>query len=127
MNVIEKIKNTNHSYYCSNSNYHVRVGNRGLRTYNTWQDFKSEFLIYIDHDYSHCFRFDIVNNYNDENDGESNAEHSLYLYFMMQRKGNFIPAYIKNLYDEDLEGVNRYLNDCWNYIKGQWIEFANRV
>ena len=124
-----ELKETNHRYYCSDTNYYVGGANGqnyGLVEFPTWDDFKYEWLdnnLSIDHDYNHCFRFDIKKKYDRETDTESDTEFSLHLYFMMQRKGNFVPVYIESVTEGDMEDVNAYLDQCWTYIKNQWIEF----
>ncbi len=123
-----KLKETNHSYYCQDSNYYVNgLDNFGRVDYDTWSDFKEEWLskdLWIDHDYNHCFRFDIKEKYDHEEDKEIKGEYSLHLYFMLQRKGNFVPVYIKTITDKDMLEVNQYLEQCWNYLKEQWIELV---
>lgn len=125
-----KLKETNHSYYCQDSNYYVggeNGKNFGRADYDTWSDFKEEWLnkdLWIDHDYNHCFRFDIKEKYDSEEDTEIKGEYSLHLYYMLQRKGNFVPVNIKTITDKDMEEVNQYLEQCWNYLKEQWFELS---
>lgn len=123
-----KLKQTEHNYYCSDTNYYVNGhGNFGLAEFPTWQDFKYEWLdddLNIDHDYNHCFRFDIKKRYDEETDEELDNEFSLHLYYIMQRKGNFVPVYIEAITEEDMVEVNKYLESCWKYIKTQWSEFS---
>jgi hypothetical protein len=45
---------------------------------------------------------------------------------MLQRKGNFIPITIKEITENDMQEIEKYLNDCWEYLKNQWIEFSNK-
>lgn len=122
-------KLTNHSYYCSDTNYYANAMERdgfGAHHYDTWKDFQNHWLegeFDIDHDYNHVFRFDITPQYDPVEDIEYEDRFSLKLYFMLQRKGNFVPVLIRNLKEEDMEDVNKYLQMCWDYMKGQWEEF----
>jgi hypothetical protein len=123
-------KETNHNYYCSDTNYYVgnyNGENYGRCDYNTWQEFKEAWLnedLTIDHDYNHCFRFDIKPLYDSETDEELKDRFSLCLYFMLQRKGIFRPVAIKEITQNDISEIEQYLRDCWEYIKKQWEEFS---
>ncbi|MGG2091294.1 hypothetical protein AB1283_00825 [Bacillus sp. S13(2024)] len=125
-----KLKATNHSYYCSDSNYYIGNSygeNFGRCVYETWRDFKEAWLnedLTIDHDYNHCFRFDINPHRDYETDKEIEGKFSLDLYFMLQRKGIFRPVHIKEIAESDMPEIEKYLSACWNYIKGQWEEFS---
>ena len=118
-----ELKATNHSYYCNDENY-FRETQRKLET---WQDFKDDWLgegIEIDHDFNHCFRFDIKPLVDSETDEEYGDRFSLYLYIMVQRKGAFVPVEIKEIKKEDMKEIEEYLSQCWSYLKGQWSEFS---
>lgn len=119
-----ELRNTNHSYYCNDANYY---SNKSLVEFKTWEDFKSSWLnedLWIDHDYSHCFRFDIKSHFDTELDEEIKDKFSLHLYMMLQRKGNFIPILINEITENDMQEIERYLTDCWKYLKNQWAEFS---
>jgi hypothetical protein len=123
-----ELKITNHSYYCNDGNYYK---SNSLAEYDTWQDFKDEWFLLkgdgIDHDYNHCFRFDIVNQFDYETDTEYLDKFSLKLYYMLQRKGNFVPVTIKEITEQDIPEVEKYLKECWEYLKGQWEEFSKKI
>lgn len=119
-----ELKATNHSYYCNDGNYY---SNEAYGEFNTWQDFREAWFHTsegIDHDYNHCFRFDIKPLYDHENDIDFEDRFSLSLYMMLQRKGAFIPVEIKEIKKEDMKEIEDYLQSCWDYIKGQWMEFS---
>lgn len=127
-----QLKETNHSYYCSESNYYVgdmQGENHGLAKCDTWLDFKETWLgggedgLGIDIDYNLCFRFDIKKKHDDE-DEEIEGVFELWLFFMQQRKGNYVPVYIKNITDQDMAEINIFLKRQWDYMKGQWSEFS---
>lgn len=95
-----KLKATNHSYYCNDGNYY---SSNSLAEFDTWEDFKQSWLddnLTIDHDYNHCFRFDIKPLYDFDLDKEFDDRFSLHLYMMLQRKGNFIPITIKEIFEK---------------------------
>lgn len=117
-----KLQKTNHSYYCSDSNYYVDGhSNFGLCEYDTWNDFKDDWLLpnnALDDDYNHVFRFDIL-----EKD-EDSGEFELWLFFILQRKGIYRPVWIKNIEEKDMEEIEQFLKDRWNYLKKQWEEIS---
>lgn len=122
-----ELKATNHSYYCNDSNYFSsEVG----ESFDTWSEFKSEWLdekLSIDHDYNHCFRFDINPLFDPDLDIEYDNRFSLHLYMMLQRKGIFIPIVIEEIFQEDMAEIKEYLHACWGYLQGQWEEFSEQV
>lgn len=117
-----ELKATNHSYYCSDTNYYVHgLRNHGRCDYDIWADFKEEWLDpgeLIDDDYNHLFRFDIHEE--SENPGHFNME----LFFILQRKGIFRPVFIREITSEDIVEINDFLKDRWEYLKNQWEEFS---
>lgn len=118
-----ELKPTSHSYYCNDGNYY---SNDSLVVFQTWSEFKESWMnddLSIDHDYNHCFRFDIVNKYDSDTDEELEGVFSLKLYMILQRKGIFISITIEEIEDSDMMEIKKYLSDCWDYIKGQWEEF----
>lgn len=122
-----KFEETNHSYYCSENNYYVgnRSGeNYGRSEYDTWNDFKEDWLYEdntIDCDYNLCFRYDIKNKY-DEDDNELSNEYELWLFFILQRKGIYRPVWIKTIEEKDILELEIFLNHQWEYMKEQWKE-----
>lgn len=117
-----ELKNTSHRYYCSNTNYYVDGReNHGRCDYDTWADFKEEWLdkgVSIDDDYNHLFRFDIYDT--DDNPGHFSME----LFFILQRKGIFRPVFIREITKEDMEEIEIFLKGRWEYLKNQWREFS---
>ena len=82
-----KLEATNHSYYCSETNYYVDgYRNHGRSDYDTWQDFKEAWLFddgSIDHDYNHCFRFDIL----ETHDEDDNPTGGFYMWSLCKDSG----------------------------------------
>ena len=120
-----ELKATNHRYYCNETNYYVDGhSNYGRCDYDTWQDFKDEWLdkdLGIDDDYNHCFRFDITEGY-DEND-DPNGELKLWLFFILQRKGIYRPVQIKSITQDDMDEIDQFLSNRFGYLMNQWQEF----
>lgn len=122
-----KLQATNHRYYCSDSNFYVgnhNGENWGRAEYESWQEFKDNWFMSngeIDHDYNHCFRFDIEN-HTDEGGETIPNRFLLRLYMMHQRKGRFIPIHIKEIMESDMPEIKSYLKECWEYLCQQWVE-----
>lgn len=118
-----ELKATDHSYYCSDSNYYVGGReNYGRCDYDSWADFKEEWLNKdgsIDDDLNHLFRFDIIKS------EEEPGKFYLWLFFVLQRKGIFRPVWIKNLNSEDIPEIEEFLKLRWEYMKEQWKEFSH--
>ena len=120
-----KLKETNHSYYCSESNFYVNgYQNFGRCEYESWNSFKEEWLNpedLLDDDLNHVFRFDITKN-------EKNPEkYDLWLFFILQRKGIYRPVWIKNITSDDISDIEDFLKDRWEYMKNQWVEVLENV
>ena len=97
-----KLNVTNHPYYCSKSNYYVGgYDNFGRSEYDSWSDFKEEWLgigddsLGIDSDLNYCVRFDITQN-------EDSGAKDLWLFFLLQRKGIFSPVQVRNIKDSEI-------------------------
>ena len=103
-----KLNVTNHPYYCSKSNYYVGgYDNFGRSEYDSWSDFKEEWLgigddsLGIDSDLNYCVRFDITQN------EDSGAKQ------------------VRNIKDSDMPEIEKFLKRQWKYIKKMWKEFSN--
>lgn len=119
-----KLEQTNHPYYCSDNNYY---SNEASNSFDSWGEFKEDFAPEnIDHDYNYVVRFDL-NKYSDEDSENEDCENNyvLHLYYLQQRKGNFLPVLINNIKEEDMDEINNYLKEYSNYIKSLWSEFIN--
>ena len=121
-----ELKETDHSYYCSESNYYVsgRDGqNFGRCEYPTWDDFKEDWLmtgpVDLDDDYNHLFRFDICEN-------EEKSGFKMWLFFILQRKGIYRPVLVHSITTEDIPEIEEFLRKRWEYMKGQWSEFSEK-
>lgn len=109
-----ELKETRHRYYCSDQNYHKA---NALVEYDDWEDFKGSWYHADrepDHDLNHCFRFDITK--------DDSGVYSLHLFFIIQKKGDFVPVIVRGITEDDIEEVEEYLNSCWMYLCSQWQE-----
>jgi len=112
-----ELKTTEHSYYCKDGNHY---SNGCFFRYENWKEFQEEWLEgFVDHDYNHCFRYDITNE-----DEEKVNDFSLKLYFMQQRIGRFVAVTINNITEKDMPEIEEYLESCWGYLQNQWEEFS---
>lgn len=120
-----ELKETNHSYYCSETNYYVKQSkNYGRCDYDTWDEFKQVWLnedSSIDCDYNLCFRYDIKQK-RDIEISEVVESYELWLFFVLQRKGIYRPVVIRNITKDDMVQLETFLNLQWKYIKNQWQE-----
>lgn len=127
-----ELKATDHNYYCSENNYYVgnsRGENYGRCEYETWNEFKEEWLDnsgLIDCDYNLCFRYDILQKRDYDTD-ELIEGYQLWLFFILQREGIYRPVLIKNLIENNLGELEKFLKYQWSYIKSQWIEVNNQT
>lgn len=124
-----ELKETKHSYYCSENNYRANGNeNHGRREYDTWEEFCEEWLgkdKSIDDDYNHCFRYDILQKRHRETD-ELVEGYRLWLFFILQRKGNYVPVLIKTITEKDMIDIETFLKERWEYLIGQWSEFSTK-
>lgn len=127
-----KLQETKHEYYCSENNYYVgnyNGENHGRCDYETWSEFKKEWLgigedeLWLDDDYNHVFRFDILEKKDD--DERRLGEFELWLFFILQRKGIYRPVWIKKITQDDMSEINEFLKNRWSYMQNQWHEFSN--
>lgn len=120
-----KLRATQHSYYCSESNFYVdKRRNFGRYDFETWNEFKRTFglknCIYDD-DLNHVFRFDITEN------SDNPGTFGLWLFLVLQRKGIYRPIHIENITEKDVPEIQEFLRERWKYMKSQWEEFSKEV
>ena len=103
------MKETDHRYYCSSSNYY---SNDPRREFETVTDFLDE-MFDADIDMNLCFRFDIHK--------EVNETYYAEFFIIQQRKGVFMPVRC-NSYNPEVEGgrLESYLKKHWNYMNNLW-------
>lgn len=114
-----KLEPTNHSYFCAESNCFVEGPDFGLLEAETVKELKFDYGIMVegeDDDYNLLFRYDLEQ-------GE-NGNYMLKLFYVHQRKGNFLPVRVMNVTEEDLEEINAYLKRKWKHMEYLWCEFS---
>jgi predicted glutamine amidotransferase len=115
-----EVKTTNHPYYCNLGNYYVTLAdNGGLIEYESWTEFIQEWGN-ADIDYNLLFRFDIVDACDE--DDKVTGEKDLQLFYIMQRKGDFVPVIVHDIKIEDRAEIVMYLKSHWEYMKSMWSE-----
>lgn len=117
-------KPTNHSYYCSTTRWDQHRDE--MAEFDCWEDFKDDWCpngIVYDDDLIHLFRFDFQYKYEDETD-DNTGPMQLLLFFMLQRKGLFVPVIVNNITEADMPEITEFLQKRWEYLKGQWAEFS---
>jgi len=105
-----------HPYYCSDSNYY---SNEASQVYETWKDFYEEFG-QADKDYNLCFRWDIKKN------DETDQNYYMEVFYMLQRKGNFIPVMIKKVEESDVPAILKFLQEYWNAVQKLWQPISEK-
>lgn len=104
-----------HSYYCSDSNYYVGGPDYGGLEFSSWPDFLAEFED-ADLDMNLVFRWD-WRLADADNEQESDT---LYIYFILQRKGNFLPVRVNGVTKDDEKAVKAFLRPRWEHLRTLW-------
>jgi hypothetical protein len=123
-----ELKPTEHMYYFSATNYYVgnKYGeNYGRAEYETWDDFCESWGDY-DLDYNFLVRYDILQKRDSRTD-ELIDGFQLWLLFILQRKGIYLPVVIHNIDEQDMEDINKTLSNHWEYMRDMWCEFSGEV
>jgi hypothetical protein len=105
----------NHPYSCSDTNYYVSGYENpphGLFEYDSWESFAIEWGN-SDPDLNLIFRWDW------KKDVDGYNEDQLWLFFILQRKGNYCPCKIV-IRDEDEPAVRDWLRERIKTIKAVW-------
>lgn len=109
-----KLYEVKHSYYCTEHNYRVP----GIRSYDVvfefddWEAFRESSWFYSDPDYNLLFRFD----WKDQVLGKG----ELYLYWILQRKGDFNCCIIRNMEIKNEIEVREFLQKRFDHLKKLW-------
>ena len=97
-----------HNYYCSESSFY----NLGFDTsYETWGDFISD-MGNSDLDMNLVFRWDVKKC--DE------VGYYMEIFIIHQRKGRFVPFFIKYIEDKDLHSILEFLKKRKSHLKNLW-------
>ena len=111
-----ELKDYDHPYYASDSNYY---SNEASAVWETASDFLDEFDD-ADVDMNQVFRFDI-----EPKDGVENQWRALVV-IIGQRKGLYIPQTIKSISADELVRFESYLAKHWENMQKLWTPFAKR-
>jgi hypothetical protein len=119
-----ELKETNHPYYCSINNFYVGNHNNenwGRGEFSDWKEFKSSLYYNGDKDLNLLFRFDICQ----KDDDNGNLIDSFYieLFYILQRKGIFAPVFINSINKNNMDEIEFFLKERYEYLKGLWFEF----
>lgn len=108
------MEKTKHSYYCRLECWN---STEPLLEYKTFSDFLEEWEN-ADPDYNLLFRYDIYQN----EDKNSNLidSYRLELFYILQRKGIFLPILVNDFKDTDIEKFNIFIKTKWEYLKNIW-------
>jgi len=110
------ITETDHQYYCAESNYY---SNEASGRFYTVSDFLDAFER-MDIDMNLCFRFDIRKH----DDGDLYAE----FFLMLQRKGIFKPILCESYNPEtESERLEAYLKKHYEVMMNLWTPFSETV
>ena len=108
---------TDHAYYCSESNYYAAGNQQPHDHHESWEDFIAEYGN-ADFDMNLVFRWD-WNNKDDEDEPLPEGKGLLKIFWMGQRKGLYRWTTIDvNQTDED--AVRDFLLLRWQHLKALW-------
>lgn len=113
MSILKDIS-VNHPYYCSDSNYY---SNEPFQNYDTMTDFLEDFED-ADIDMNLCFRWDIKQNLDD--DENPTGGYCAEVFLMLQRKGIFKPCIIDSVSEEEAERFKAYAKLHWQTLAAIW-------
>lgn len=101
---------TEHPFYCETQELHKL-------TREIYPDWKAFLEIYdqADPDFFLLFRFDLVR------DPETKALR-LYLFFVLQADGDFLPVIVRNITKPDLPHVSTWLYNKWLHLNSLWAD-----
>lgn len=119
--MILELKEYDHPYYCSESNYY---SNECYAHYECWADYLEDYDEATDVDMNLIFRWDIKPHYDyDEESHEiETGKFELYIFRIKQRKGIFECQEII-ITSEDIPAIEAYLKPYYETIKQLWRPF----
>lgn len=109
-----KLHEIQHPYYCTEHNYRVS----GIKSYEVlfefddWEAFKESSWFACDPDYNLLFRFD----WKDQDMGTG----ELFLYWILQRKGDFNCCIVHDMKIENEIEVREFLQKRFDHLKKLW-------
>jgi hypothetical protein len=112
-----EIFNVEHDYYCSDKRYDDK---EGYREYYCFEDFFSDWGE-SDLDYNLVFRWDIEKDV--DNDGNELESFVLKVYYILQRKGLFVPVIVHGIKETDRDRIIDFLKPKYKYLLKLWEPF----
>lgn len=103
--------NAYHPYYCTLSRWNEKDS---VKEYDNFEDFCFDWGG-CDYDYNLLFRYDIS-----PKDGNETGQYTMELFFMLQRKGLFVPVRIRTVTESDEDIIINFLEPRWKYMKQLW-------
>ncbi len=128
MSDIKPFWETDHPYTSPDGNYFAnRSQMEGFYlNFDSWDDFLAE-MGDADDDYNYLYRWDFIPSYEDDYEPDEDDESDytpdppyLKFVYILQRKGNFLFAKIKNPKPEDEERIREYLEAKWAHVRRNW-------
>ena len=107
-----ELKDYKHDYYCCDSCY---TDNDSACVYETWGDFCEEWSD-AENCWNYLFRWDIYN----KKDDYGTTVYYMELFYMLQRKGKFVPILIRSITESDMNSISIFLKGKSEYIKNIW-------
>jgi hypothetical protein len=105
---------TDHPYYCSSENYNSIDYST---EYESWDTFFEE-MNDADKDMNLLFRYDIIAN-------EEGRGYYGEFFYMLQRKGKFVPITVKNIRPIDIPEIKIFVAERREYLKTLWTPINN--
>ena len=104
-----------HPYYCTDQNYYAP---NEFISFSDWNDFYSQFGG-ADQDQNLVFRWDLKK--------KDSGEFFLEVFFILQRKGIFLPVRIDCIKEENINEIASYLMLCWENLADIWHPIPKNV
>jgi predicted oxidoreductase len=115
-NPVKKLA-VDHPYYCSSENYYSTKDSYIWETMTEFLDNMED----TDVDMNLCFRWDVMLDEDDATQTNYVAE----VFIMHQRKGLFVPHYIKSITNDEVDRFKSYLKKHWETLNKMWMPIAN--
>ena len=114
---------TDHPYVAPDSNYYANGYESAAYThaFDSWSDFLAE-LGDMDEDYNFLYRWDFYSP--DPKWAEKDEVPELHFCYILQRKGTFLWAKIRNPQPEDEEAIRAYLDARWDHVRRLWAPLS---
>jgi len=118
MSKLQELALSKHAYYCSENNYFSRETSCD---FESWEDFIAEFGD-ADDDYNLLFRWDIHKTELSEGevDEQQLGDYYAEFFYILQRKGIFLPCKVRNIKEEDADAIIEFLKPKFKYLTDLW-------